>query len=519
MAIGTIAQLVRLHGRERPDAPAITAGDQVVTYGELDARASRVANGLLAHGVHAQDRVVILDKNGPEYFELLFGAGKVNAVLVAVNWRLAPAEVAYIVNDSLASLLVVGPDFVGVVDAIRAELTHVTRVLVIGGTDGDSWEAWRDAQSADDPGFDAAPDDVAIQMYSSGTTGLPKGVMITNDNLFALLPHAQVEWGFSSASVNLVAMPLFHVGGGGWALVGLYYGGPMVLLREVDPGAILRAVGTHGITHAFLVPAVIQFMLLSPELPAADLSSLQWIVYGASPISTQVLTDAVRAFGCNFVQAYGLTETTGAIVSLPPQDHDASGPHAHRLRSAGKPNVGVEVRVVDVDTLTDVETGAVGEIWIRSRQNMKGYWRLPEATAKTLVEGGWLRTGDAGYLDADGYLYIHDRVKDMIVSGGENIYPAEVENVLMAHPALADAAVIGVPHDRWGETPKAIVVLAAGAETTGTAVIDFCRERLARYKCPTSVEFVASIPRNPSGKVLKKDLRAPYWAGRERMVN
>jgi acyl-CoA synthetase (AMP-forming)/AMP-acid ligase II len=232
----------------------------------------------------------------------------------------------------------------------------------------------------------------------------------------------------------------------------------------------------------------------------------------------QVLADSVRTFKCKFVQAYGLTETTGAIVSLPAEDHDPDGPNAHRLRSAGKPNLGVEIRVVSVDTGEDAPQGEVGEIWCRTVQNMKGYWNLPDETSKAMPGEGWFRTGDAGFLDADGYLYIHDRVKDMIVSGGENIYPAEVENVLMAHPDVADVAVIGVPSERWGETPKALVVRGGDAEVTEEGLIAYCRERLAKFKCPTSVEWIDVLPRNPSGKILKKDLRAPYWAGRDRLV-
>jgi long-chain acyl-CoA synthetase len=227
----------------------------------------------------------------------------------------------------------------------------------------------------------------------------------------------------------------------------------------------------------------------------------------------------LTVFGCKFVQAYGLTETTGAVVNLPADDHDPGGPHAHRLRSCGLPGPGVELRIVDSATGEDVSTGEVGEILIRSRQVMKGYWKQPEATAAAMVDGDWFRSGDAGYLDGDGYLYIHDRVKDMIVTGGENVYPAEVENVLMAHPAVADVAVIGVPHERWGETPKALVVRASDTAVTEQELIDYARERLARYKCPTSVDWVESLPRNPSGKLLKKDLRVPYWAGHDRFVS
>jgi acyl-CoA synthetase (AMP-forming)/AMP-acid ligase II len=231
-----------------------------------------------------------------------------------------------------------------------------------------------------------------------------------------------------------------------------------------------------------------------------------------------VLGAAIRTFRCQFVQAYGLTETTGTVVSLPAADHDPDGPNRHRLRAVGLPVPGSEVRVVDPATGEDVEERQVGEIWIRGPQIMKGYWNMPQATAETILPGGWLRTGDAGYRDEDGYLYVHDRVKDMIVSGGENVYPAEVENVVMSHPGVADVAVIGVPDETWGERPKALVVRVAGGELTEAELIGYCRERLAGFKCPASVDWIDELPRNPSGKVLKKDLRAPYWAGHERLV-
>jgi len=292
-----------------------------------------------------------------------------------------------------------------------------------------------------------------------------------------------------------------------------------VILRDLDPAALIKMIPEHGITHAFVVPAVLQFLLMVPGAADADYSSLRVVVYGASPISEEVLARSVELLGCKFWQAYGLTETTGAIVNLSPEDHDPSGPRRHLLRSCGLPGPGVELRLVDPDTGTEVATGDVGEIWVRSPQVMKGYWHNDEATREAIDDDGWFRSGDAGYLDADGYLYIHDRVKDMIVSGGENVYPAEVENVLMDHPAIADVAVIGVPHDRWGETAKAVVVRAAGTDATPEEIIAYSQERLAKFKCPTSVDFVEALPRNPSGKVLKKDLREPYWAGRDRRVS
>jgi fatty-acyl-CoA synthase len=267
---------------------------------------------------------------------------------------------------------------------------------------------------------------------------------------------------------------------------------------------------------------MIQFMLQVPGADKADYSSLKGLSYGASPISEKVLVDAMRTFKCRFMQVYGLTETTGAITCLPPEDHDPVGPKQHLLRSAGKPIAGVELRVVDAEG-RDCPEGEVGEVWIRTAQNMKGYWANPKATANAFVgrqpDGmGWFRSGDAGYLK-DGYLFLHDRIKDMILSGGENIYPAEVENTLMQHPAVADGAVIGVPDDQWGEAVKAVVVLKPGARAAEAELIEFMRGRIAHYKCPKSVDFVDAIPRNPTGKILKRVLREPYWKGKTRRVN
>ncbi|MES9540743.1 long-chain-fatty-acid--CoA ligase [Actinomadura sp. NPDC000600] len=503
-----------------PDRIAYIAGDTEVTYRDFDRRVDRVAAALAAAGLGPGDRVAVLDKNSLEYAELLFGATRIGAAQVPVNYRLAPDEVAYIVNNAQAKVFVVGPEFVPVLDAIAGKLEHTALMLVAGGSGHahQDYAAWVDAAPAEPPAYESDSGDVFVQLYSSGTTGLPKGVMLTHDNFLSALAVTNDVWNIDGSSVLMIAMPMYHVAGNVLTVSAVYNGLTGVITREPDPTAIAQGIERHRVTHIFLVPVLLQFMPLIPEVTAADMSSLRLMLYGASPISEDVLRTAMRMLPTtDFRQVYGLTEVTGAITSLPPEDHDPDGPNAHRLRSAGLPNDNTELKIVDPATGEELPPGRVGEILCRTPQNMKGYWGMPEATAGALSEDNWFRTGDAGYLDEDGYLYIHDRVKDMIISGGENIYPAEVENVLMGHPAVSDCAVIGVPDQRWGETPKAIVVLSE--DVPDQDIIDYCRERLAHFKCPTSVERRDAIPRNPTGKILKRDLRAPYWDGADRGVN
>ncbi|MEZ5121012.1 MAG: AMP-binding protein [Solirubrobacterales bacterium] len=394
-------------------------------------------------------RVAYLDKNGPSSFEVLFGTAKGNAVHVPVNWRLSPNEIATILNDAGVRVLFVGTEFAGVLERFEAALTSVSRIVMVGRAHDrhPDLEAWLSGRPAHDPGVLASADDLAMLLYTSGTTGRPKGAMLTNRSLAGLRALAD-RLGCDDRTVSLVAMPMFHIGGGGWALVALDRGGTDVVLREVEPARIVEVIERHRVTQAFLVPTVIGMVLAEVDGRQVDFSSLTTLAYGASPISETVLRRSLHAFGCGFVQLYGLTETTGGIVMLAPEDHDPSRPGL--LQSCGRPMPGVEVRVVDPETGEDLPDGLVGELWVRSGQNMVGYWEREAETRQTLTPDAWLRTGDAGYRDDDGYLFLHDRIKDMILSGGENVYPAEVENVLMAHPSVADVAVIGVPHEVWG---------------------------------------------------------------------
>jgi acyl-CoA synthetase (AMP-forming)/AMP-acid ligase II len=323
------------------------------------------------------------------------------------------------------------------------------------------------------------------------------------------------SWLLKAGAQTIACLPMFHIGGAGWALAGLYAGATTQIVREFVPAQILDIVQRARIEVILLVPAMILFLVQAPEIRETDLSSLRLIVYGAAPIPAELLKQAMATFGCGFQQVYGLTETTGAITLLPAEDHDPSD--AQKLLSCGYAQEGVDLRIVGDDG-RDLAAGKVGEIVVRSPQVMGGYWKLPDATARA-VQGDWFFTGDAGYLDEKGYLYIYDRVKDMIVSGGENIYPAEVESALFGHPAVADVAVIGVPDERWGETVKAIVVRKPDAEVTPGELIDWARTRIAGYKLPRSVDFIDALPRNPTGKILKRELRKAYWQGKGRQIN
>lgn len=511
--IETLPDIPRYHATQAPNAAALSFEGREMTYGGLDDASNRVANGLIAAGVKPKGRIAILDKNSDAFFSVLFGATKANAVLVPINARLAAPEIAFVINDAEAEVLFIGEAFLETLAKIRGDLVTIRKVVVLDA----SYTAWRDAQSALDPGVGSQPDDVCIQMYTSGTTGHPKGVQLTHRNFSLTSPTVFDLWGdWTPEDTLLITMPLFHIAGAGTGILGLLAGLKVIVLREFIPSLILEAIQRDRITATFLVPAMILVLLSEKHIDQIDLSSLKRVIYGASPIPIDLLKNALRVFKrTGFVQVYGLTETSGVITALLPEDHARADREV--MKSCGRPIDGVELRIVDALGMP-LPPREVGEVVCRTTRNMKGYWNRHDDTARTL-RGEWLHTGDAGYLDENGYLYIHDRIKDMIVSGGENIYPAEIESALFAHPDIADIAVIGVPDERWGEAVKALVVLRQGCVADAAGILQYARERLAGYKIPKSIEFLADLPRNPSGKVLKRKLREQYWRGHERRVN
>jgi len=516
-----LTEVVRAQARARGDATVFEFEGRSTSFAQLDVHTNQIANGLIALGVKPHERIAYLGKNSDLFFELLLGAMKANVVMAPVNWRLAGPEIAYIVEDCKAAVLFVGPEFVDQVRSIKSQIPSVRHIMTTegGAPEWTDVPAWRDAQSKDDPGVAITPNDVAIQLYTSGTTGRPKGAMLSHANFLSLVRAGQdnkPEWNtWTEDDVSLVAMPIFHIGGSGWGTLGVYHGAKGVIAREFDPTKVLDFFEQSKITKLFMVPAAMQFVVRQPRARSVDFSRLRYMLYGASPIPAALLKECIEVFKCGFVQMYGMTETTGTIVALAPEDHIEG---SERMRSAGKALPGVEIAILDPDG-NRLPPRQVGEIATRSGSNMVGYWNLPEATAQTIDKDNWLRTGDAGYMDEDGFLYIHDRIKDMIISGAENIYPAEVESAICDHPDVAEAAVIGVPDDKWGEAVKAIVVMKPGKTATATDIINFTRERIASFKTPKTVDFIPALPRNPSGKILRRHLRDPYWEGKDRKVN
>nr|AZF85933.1 long-chain-fatty-acid-CoA ligase [Catenulispora sp.] len=512
--VQTLDAVPAFHAARRPQAPALVAQGRVTTYLELDQASSATARALRAVGVAPGDRVAYLGRESESYYELLFGCAKAGAVLVPVNWRLTAVEVEHILRDSGTILLFVEDTFGPVAKAAAAELPEPPETVALEG-----FQRWRgEGGSGEAEQRHIFPDDEVAQLYTSGTTGLPKGVVLAHRSFFAVrdaLGGAGLDWiDWQDGDVSLIAVPGFHIGGLWWAVQGLAAGVENVVLPAFAPAAALDAVRTRGVTTTCLVPSMIRMLLAEAGVTRADFATLRKIAYGGSPISTDLLAQCAERIGCQLTQLYGLTETGNTAVCLPPAEHV---PGSERLLAAGRPYPGFGAKVVAPDG-RELPAGESGEICLRTPGHMIGYWGLPQATADTLRDG-WIHTGDAGYLDADGFVYVRDRIKDTVIIAGENVFPAEVEAALTAHPAVADAAVVGRPDERWGEALHAFVVLGDGGPVTPRELMLFLRGRLADFKIPAGFEFVAELPRNPSGKILRRELRKRFWADGERQVN
>jgi O-succinylbenzoate-CoA ligase len=496
-----LSNVLAHHADRFPVRVALSAGTEEVTYAQLQQRTEQTAGALRAAGIGSGDVVAVLLHNSLRFVDLMFACAHLGAVFMPLNWRLAGPELQYIVEHAEATALVSEPELASLSDGLVApELIR----LQLGAPSGEDWQPLEELIAGSDPVTEAAPisgEAVMRLMYTSGTTSRPKGAMITYDNLYWKCATHAVELGFTSADRGLACGPLYHVGALDITLTNvLYVGGSVHVLPRFDAAAALEAIERHRITNVWLAPAMVNLIVAEPTLAQRDCSSVRLIVDGGEKMPLPLINKVLSAFpGAWFSDAYGLTETVSGDTYLD------KGKSLDKLGSVGKPVLHTEVQILDPAD-TPVPAGQIGEICLRGPKVFKGYWRDPEATARAL-RGGWFHTGDLGYLDEDGFLFVVDRLKDMIISGGENIASLEVERAVYEHPAVLEAAVVASPDPRWSEVPVAYVVLAAGEELTEEELSVFCLERLAKYKAPKAFRFVDALPRNPSGKILKRVLR------------
>ena len=495
---------------------------RIMSHRELAELSNRFANGLVAAGVQVGDRVAIVSKNTLDFLVWAVGTSKAGATLVPLNFRLTPTELTQLIDDSESKVLVGRGDLVKALAQSRQDLTSVELTLAVDADVPEGWvdyAGWIDQHPAATLGLNLSPEADALQLYTSGTTGLPKGVVMTHANTTTALSQLAHTGASRPDARVLTVAPLCHVGGLFAAMNGVAGGGSLFIIEDFIPAEVVRLLDEEDIDFTFMAPAMIQALLMFvPDVADRKYERLDAIAYGAAPMTVELLTQAMEVFGCEFVQGFGQTETGGAAAFLSAEDHRRAlaGERPELLLSAGRAILATRIKIVDGEGGT-LGPNEAGEILLKGPQVMRGFWRNPIATGEVFAEG-WLRTGDVGYLDHEGYLYIKDRLKDMIVSGGENVYPVEVERVLCSHPAVAEAAVIGIPDEQWGEAVHAVVVVRPGAELAEEEIRAHARTSLAGYKVPKSVEFVGELPKNASMKVLKRELRAPHWAGRDRQV-
>ncbi|AKM02621.1 AMP-binding protein [Burkholderia pyrrocinia] len=506
--------------RSNPDGVAYIQGDRSYTFQEIGELSCRIANGLLAAGFAKETKAAVWADNDVIGWSCALGMWRAGLAYIPVNGRNAPAENQYVLEAFDCEVLFFHQAFASSIDALRPSLPKV-RLWVCLDADlpwAPSLATWSGAQPSTPPAVDYAMDDVVALSATGGTTGAPKGVMNTHRSLQTYFAQFMIAMSYGNERpVNLAAAPMTHTAGM-LSLPCTARGGTVVVLPKPDPALLLDAIVTHRVTEFFLPPTVIYRLLDIPGIDKVDFSSLRYFLYGAAPMSVEKLKRAIDVFGPVMTGGYGQTEAPASISYLTPAEHFVDGRLApdERLSSVGRPNPLVRVEIVD-DRGDALKQGETGEICVRGDLVMKGYYNAPNKTAETIVDG-WLHTGDIGHLDTEGYLHITDRKKDMIISGGFNVYPSEVEQVIWAHPAVQDCAVIGVPDDKWGEAVKAVVELNAGQHVSADELVALCKEKLGSVKAPKSVDFVAALPRSTAGKVLKKDLREQYWQGQQRRI-
>ncbi len=513
-------EYLEMWGRRAPHAVMAEQDQRRWSFGHAAADTERLAGAMVDAGLRVGDRVAVLSKNRFEFVLLYYAASKAGVVLVPLNYRLAPTEWVYILADARPRVLFAEPEYVESLDGLRQQLGWVERF--VGVTDEpvlgwESWKAWMEG-----PPLSArvsfGDDADALQLYTSATTGRPKGAILTHRALTASIERIGEAQALRPGERSLAVAPIFHVGVVPTVFTAIACGACTVLQEAFNPVTVVRTLDEQHIAVAVLVPTMLQACLATvAAVEEHHYDGLRLIYYGASPVAERTLRRAMQVFGCGFMQSYGLTETTQALTFLTPADHErALAGRADLLQSAGRAIRDTEIRIVDADG-QPVPTGASGEIVARGPQMMRAYWNMPKETAETLRDG-WLHTGDIGRLDEEGYLFVQDRLKDMIVSGGENVYPRAVEDVLLAHPAVLDAVVIGVPDAHWGETVKGVLVLKEGYTADEAELIAHCRQFLGGFEIPRSIDFVEALPRNATGKVLKRVLRERYWVGEQHRV-
>ena len=506
--------------RECPNATATVCAGRRQTYGQFVSRVARLADALRQRGLKAGDRVGMLSLNSDRYLEFFYGVVWAGGVVNPVNIRWSPAEIAYSLDDCDTRILIVDDTFIDHMPSVREQSQSLDQVIHVG--EGPARDDMLDCEAliaAADEAPDAmrSGDDLAGVFYTGGTTGKPKGVMLSHANIYTGALGTLAAGHRPDRAVGLHAAPMFHIAGIGLTVQLCARLGTHVVIPQFEPSAVLEAIEAEAVQETFLVPTMIGRVLEDPSFSRRDTSSLQIMLYGAAPIDSSLLDRATAAFPtAEFIQLYGMTELSPVVTLLPGWCHTSEGRRTNKLQSAGRPIGTAELRVVDPDG-RDVPVGEVGEIAVRGPTVMQGYWGKPEQTEEALRDG-WMHTGDGGRMDSEGFLHVVDRLKDMVVTGGENVYSAEVEDAVLQHPDVAACAVIGVPDSDFGERVHAVVVLRDGAELDQSALYEHCSRLIGKYKCPRSMEVRDEIPLSAAGKILKYKLREPHWQGRDRRV-